>query len=99
VPEVCQNARLIPRFPKKITKTGLRSTRAGSRALSSSIELYVIEVSLQAHPEPKLREQLQAIPTSFSLPHDEVDKLISAAQTILRSSDEFGRLLRDLAVH
>ena len=78
----------------------LRSaSRAGSRALSSSIELYVIEVSLQAHPEPKLREQLQAIPTSFSLPHDEVDKLISAAQTILRSSDEFARLLRDLAVH
>ena len=78
----------------------LRSaSRAGSRALSSSIELYVIEVSLQAHPEPKLREQLQAIPTSFSLPHDEVDKLISAAQTMWRSSDEFGRLLRDLAVH
>lgn len=77
----------------------LRSaSRAGSRALSSSIDLYVIEVSLQAHPDPKFREQLQTIPTSFSLPHEEVDKLISAAQTILRSSDEFGRLLRELAV-
>ncbi len=77
----------------------LRSaSRAGSRALSSSIDLYVIEVSLQAHPDPKLREELQAIPTSFSLPHGEVDKVIAAAQTILRSSDELGRLLRELSV-
>lgn len=77
----------------------LRSTaRAGNRALSSSIDLYVIEVSLQAHPDPKLREELQAVPTSFSLPHDAVDKLISAAQTILRGSDEFGRLLHELSV-
>jgi NTE family protein len=71
----------------------LRSTsRTGSRALSSSIDLYVIDVSLEAHPDPKLREELQAIPTSFSLPHGEVDKLISAARTILRGSDEFRRL-------
>ena len=77
----------------------LRSaSRTGSRALSSSIDLYVIEVSLQSHPDPKLREQLQAIPTSFSLPHDEVDKLISAARTILRGSDELGRLLRELSI-
>jgi NTE family protein len=77
----------------------LRSAaRAGSRALSSSIDLYVIDVSLQAHPDPKLREELQAIPTAFSLPHEEVDKLIAAARTILRRSDEFGRLLNELSV-
>lgn len=77
----------------------LRSaSRTGSHALSSSIDLYVIEVSLQAHPDLQLREELQAIPTAFSLPHEAVDKLVSAAQTILRSSDEFQRLLRELAV-
>ena len=77
----------------------LRSaSRSGSRALSSSIDLYVIDVSLQAHPDPKLREELQAIPTAFSLQHNQVDKLIAAAKTILRRSDEFGRLLRELAV-
>ena len=77
----------------------LRSAaRSGSRALSSSIDLYVIDVSLQAHPDPKLREELQAIPTAFSLQHNQVDKLIAAAKTILRRSDEFGRLLRELAV-
>lgn len=74
------------------------ASRAGSSALSSSIDLYVIEVSLLAHRDRKLREELQAIPSAFSLPHEDVDKLISAAQTILRDSDEFGRLLRELSV-
>ncbi len=78
----------------------LRSaSRTGSPALGASIDLYVIDVSLQAHPDPQLREELQAIPTAFSLPHHEVDKLIAAAQTILRGSAEFGRLLRELPVN
>jgi NTE family protein len=77
----------------------LRGTaRTGSRALSSSIDLYVIDVSLEAHPDPKVREELQAIPTSFSLPHNEVDKLVASARTILRGSEEFGRLLQELSV-
>jgi hypothetical protein len=58
----------------------------------------VIDVSLQAHPDPEVREKLQAIPTALSLPHAEVDQLITAGQTILRGSDEFGRLLRALSV-
>lgn len=74
------------------------ASRSGSRALSSSIELYVIDVNLQAHPDPKVRERLQAIPTALSLPHTEVDLLITAARTILRDSDEFKRLLRALSV-
>ncbi|MDP1651177.1 MAG: patatin-like phospholipase family protein [Rhodocyclaceae bacterium] len=78
----------------------LRSAaRTGSLALSTSIDLYVIDVSLQTHPNPRLREELQAIPTTFSLPPGEVDKLISAGQTILRGSTEFGRLLRELPVN
>jgi NTE family protein len=74
------------------------AARTGSRALSSSIDLYVIDVSLEAHPDPKVREELQAIPTSFSLPHNEVDKLVASARTILRGSEEFGRLLQELSV-
>lgn len=75
-----------------------RASRTDSRTLSSSIDLYVIDASLQAHPDSKLREELQSIPTSFSLAHDEVDKLVAAARIILRNSDEFGRLLRELSV-
>ena len=66
-------------------------------ALSQSVELYVIDASLRAHPEPKLREKLLAIPTAFTLPADEVDELVSAARRILRGSAEFDRLLRDLS--
>lgn len=77
----------------------LRSTsRTGSPTLAASIDLYVIDVSLQAHPDPQLRAELQAIPTALSLPHDAVDKLIAAGQTILRGSTEFKRLLRELPV-
>jgi NTE family protein len=77
----------------------LRSaSRTGSPALAASIDLYVIDVSLQAHPDPRLRAELQTMPTALSLPHDAVDKLIAAGQTILRGSTEFGRLLRELPV-
>jgi len=75
------------------------ASRTGSPALGMSIDLYVIDVSLQSHPDPRLRVELQAIPTTFSLPPGEVDKLISAGQTILRGSAEFGRLLRELSVN
>jgi hypothetical protein len=75
----------------------LRSaSRTGSPALAASIDLYVIDVSLQAHPDPRLRAELQTMPTALSLPHDAVDKLIAAGQTILHESAEFRRLQRDL---
>ncbi len=75
----------------------LRSaSRNGSPALATSIDLYVIDVSLQAHPDPQLREELQAMPTALSLPHHAVDKLIAAGRTVLHESAEFKRLLRDL---
>lgn len=71
----------------------------GSSVLAASIDLYVIDVSLQAHPDPRLRAELQAMPTALSLPHAAVDKLIAAGQTILRGSTEFGRLLRELQIN
>ncbi|PKO69417.1 MAG: patatin [Betaproteobacteria bacterium HGW-Betaproteobacteria-14] len=74
------------------------AARAGSQALDPSVDLYVIEVSLQDHPEPKLRGELLAIPTSFSLPTEEVDKLIAAGGKILRESAEFMRLRNDLSI-
>lgn len=74
------------------------AARAGSRALDPSVDLYVIEVSLRNHPEPKLRGELLAIPTSFSLPTEAVDKLIAAGGEILRESAEFVRLREDISM-
>ncbi|MDP2795821.1 MAG: patatin-like phospholipase family protein [Sulfurisoma sp.] len=82
------------RWPEQLRAAG----RAGSRLLDPSVELYVIEVGLRDHPEPKLRRELLAIPTSFSLSNDDVDKLIGAGGRLLRESVEFERLRRDLSV-
>ena len=42
------------------------------------------------------RSYFKELPTSFKLESDEVDKLRGAARRLLRESDEFLRLLKDL---
>lgn len=74
-----------------------RASHSGSVALATSIDLFLIDIDLQAHPDPRLSEELLTMPTALSLPHRDVDQLIAAGQTILRDSGEFKRLLRDLS--
>ena len=74
------------------------AARAGSSTLDLSVDLYVIEISLRDHSEPELRGELMAIPTSFSLPTEDVDKLIAAGGKILRESAEFVRLRKDFSI-
>jgi NTE family protein len=59
-------------------------------------EIYAIDVSFAAHPDPAEREFLNQQPTSFVLPAEAVDRLRAAAGTILLASPEFKRLLKDL---
>ena len=59
-------------------------------------EIYTIDVSFSALADPKEREYLNQQPTTFVLPPEAVDRLRAAAGTILRSSPEFARLLKDL---
>ncbi|MCU0972054.1 MAG: hypothetical protein MUF57_09810 [Gammaproteobacteria bacterium] len=61
------------------------------------IELYVVDVSFEANPSPAERDYLNALPTSFALTDDEVDRLRAAAAAAMRESPEFRRLLEDLA--
>jgi NTE family protein len=61
------------------------------------IELYAIDVSFDAHPDPAERDYLNQTPTSFVLSAEQVDRLRAAAGAILRASPEYQRLLRDLA--
>ena len=74
----------------------------GNLALSRAtdvpdIELYAIDVSFEANPDPVEREYLNSMPTSFSLSAEQVDRLRAAAAAAMRSSSEYKRLLRDLA--
>ncbi len=61
------------------------------------IELYAIDVSFDAHPSAAERAYLNDLPTSWVLTSEQVDRLRAAAGEILRSSDEYGRMLQDFA--
>ena len=72
---------------------GQISTAPGS---CGDIEFYVVEVKFDALKDPAERTYFKRLPTSFSLPAEEVDKLRQVAGRILNDSGEFKRLLRDL---
>jgi len=59
-------------------------------------EIYAIDVSFAALPDAKERDYLNQQPTSFVLPPEAVDRLRTAAGTIILASPEFQRLLRDV---
>jgi NTE family protein len=74
---------------------------AGNRALARAadvpdIELYPVDVSFTAHPDADERDFLNAMPTSFVLSAEQVDRLRAAAGVVIRESTEFKRLLRDI---
>ena len=60
------------------------------------IEIYAIDVSFPRLKDKAERDYLNQQPTSFVLPPEAVDRLRAAAGTIMKSSPEFQRLLKDL---
>ncbi|MDH4019725.1 MAG: patatin-like phospholipase family protein [Xanthomonadales bacterium] len=60
------------------------------------IKTHFINVSIQKIKHPELREFFNAIPTSFALKDEQVDKLIEAGRRLLREDPEFQQLLVDL---
>ena len=60
-------------------------------------KFYLIEVAFEAAEEEAERNYLNGLPTSLSLPEEDVDHLRQSARQILRNNPEFQRLLRDLA--
>jgi NTE family protein len=72
---------------------GQISTAPGS---CGDIEFYLIEVKFDALKDPAERTYFKRLPTSFSLPSEEVDRLRQAAGRILNESRDFKRLIGDL---
>jgi len=64
-------------------------------ARAPDIELHVIDVSFPALKDKAELEYLNNLPTSFVLPAEAVDRLRTAARTIIISSPELSRLLED----
>jgi NTE family protein len=59
------------------------------------IDIYAINVSFPELKDRVEREYLNELPTTFALPGEAVDRLRAAAGTIILSSPEFQRLLKD----
>jgi NTE family protein len=62
-----------------------------------AVEFSVAEVSFDAVADPKEREYVQNLPTSFSLPGEAVDRLRSAAAQVLRDSPAFREFVARLS--
>jgi NTE family protein len=60
------------------------------------VDLYAINVSFPALTDKAELEYLNEQPTTFVLPGEAVDRLRAAAGTIILSSPEFNRLLKDV---
>jgi len=59
------------------------------------LSVHTLDVSFENLPDPKEREYLQNLPTSFVLPPGDVDRLRAAAGELLRQSQDFQSLLRE----
>jgi len=78
----------------------LRSVPSVSGGASNSppddLQFYPIEVDFNAIPDEAERRFFEALPTSLYLPPATVDRLRAVAARILRQSENYRKLLRDL---
>ena len=77
-------------------EVGAAHARGDFEVYARDARFHLIEVSLADLPDPALREQLMAVPTSLQLPAEQVDALRREAAAALRRSSAFQRLLREL---
>jgi predicted acylesterase/phospholipase RssA len=64
-----------------------------------SPEIFVIDVGLEAIPDPARKARLMSIGTNYSLSKDDVQMLIDAGHDLLDLDPDFQRLLASLAPH
>lgn len=62
----------------------------------ADLKSYFVEVSFDHHPDPAERAYLAALPTSFALKDEQVDRARQAARDVLAASPAFQALLQDL---
>ena len=63
---------------------------------AADAQIHLVNVNLRDAPELLGRRLLLQIPTAFSLPQDDVSRLIAAGRSILLESPEFKTLLKSL---
>jgi NTE family protein len=75
---------------------GATEAQAEARVPLPKLSIHTLDVSFDAIPDPKERTYLMNLPTSFVLPAEDVDRLRVVAGQLLRQSQDFQSVLRDL---
>jgi len=81
----------------------LRARLAGATEAEAEVSvalpkltLHLMDISFDAVKDPAERDRLMNMPTSFVLPPEDVDRLREAAGQLLRESEDYQSLVRDL---
>jgi NTE family protein len=84
-------------------KCGPRSDAAKNKGKSpvengacKGVAFHFVEVNFSEIEDPRERDYLKALPTSFVLTDEAVDHLIAAGRQVLRNNSEFKRLMADI---
>jgi NTE family protein len=75
---------------------GATEAQAEASASLPKLTLHLMDISFDAVKDPAERDRLMNLPTSFVLPAGDVDLLREAAGRLLRESEDYQSLLRDL---
>ncbi len=70
-----------------------KSRNAADSRGCKGVDFHFVEVNFSEVEDPKERNYLKALPTSFVLTDEAVDHLIAAGREVLRNNSEFQRLL------
>jgi NTE family protein len=75
-----------------------RRTEAEAEACATlpKLSVHTLDVSFDEIKDPKERERFLNMPTSFVLPAEDVDRLREIAGRLLRQSDEYRALLKEM---
>ncbi len=72
------------------------ASEAEAEAAIPRYELYAIDVSFDAIPDPDIRRHFMDLPTNLSLPAQEIDRLRAMGGLLLRQSSQYRQLVQSL---
>jgi NTE family protein len=83
--------------PQTATTTA-KKMRSTAEEECKGVAFHFIELNFSEVKDPKERDYLKTLPTSFVLTNEAVDHLIEAGRQVLRNNSEYQRLLADTRI-
>jgi NTE family protein len=80
----------------RLRVAGATQEEAEAKVKLPKLSLHLMDISFDAIADPAEREHFMNMPTSFVLPPEDVDRLREVGGRLLRESEEYQALLRDL---